>query len=104
MSSSKREWWSLHSLVQRAISTRRLQTIPDTTQSSLTEPDQSLQDDLYTATGTQAHLVAPVLFHDQLLAIVSLHWEHSYRTLEDVVSILTIVIDQMAQALIALRC
>ncbi|MBE9069441.1 response regulator [Leptolyngbya cf. ectocarpi LEGE 11479] len=91
-------------LVQHAIATRMIQTIPDTLHPNFTEPHQSLQDDLYTATDTQAHLVAPVLFHDRLLAVVSLHWSQSYRTLDDVSSILTIAIDQMAQALIALRC
>lgn len=91
-------------LVQQAIATRRLQTIPDTTLLGLTNADQILQDDLYTVTETQAHLVAPILFHERLLAVVSLQWAHSYRSLDDVGNLLTIATDQMAQALIALRC
>ena len=81
-------------LIQAAMATHILQTLPDVSGSKLSDP-------LYQATNTQAHLVAPVVFQDRLLAIVSLHWPHSYRTLHDVSNILKIAIAQMAQALIA---
>ena len=84
-------------LIQAVISTRALQTLPDVSASHVNDP-------LYQATNTQAHLVAPVVFQDRLLAVVSLHWSHSYRTLNDVSNILTIVTNQMAQALIAVGC
>ena len=84
-------------LVQAVIATRTLQTLPDVSASNLSDP-------LYQATGTQAHLVAPVVFQDRILAVVSFHWAQSYRTLNDVSNILTIATNQMAQALIAIRC
>lgn len=83
-------------LVQAVVTTRTLQTLPDVSASNV-------NDALYQATNTQAHLVAPIVFKDRLLAVVSLHWAHSYRTLADVSNILTIATNQMAQALIAIR-
>ncbi|EKV03326.1 response regulator with CheY-like receiver, AAA-type ATPase, and DNA-binding domains [Leptolyngbya sp. PCC 7375] len=83
-------------LVQAVIATRTLQTLPDVSASNV-------NDRLYEATGTQAHLVAPIIFQERLLAVVSLHWGHSYRTLTDVSNILTIATNQMAQALVAVR-
>lgn len=85
-----------NSLVQAAIANRSIQTASTVA----TAGDAS---DLYTATGTQSHLVAPVIFRDQLLAVVSLQWAHSYRTLEDVSGILGIAVEQLAQALVAIR-
>ncbi len=84
-------------LVQAVMATRTLQTLPDVSSTS------HVNDLLYQATKTQAHLVAPVVFRDRLLAVVSLHWVHSYRTLADVSNILTMATNQMAQALIAIR-
>ena len=84
-------------LMQAVVATRTLQTLPDVSASNVNDP-------LYKATATQAHLVAPIVFQERLLAIVSLHWSHSYRTLADVSDILKIAINQMAQALIAIRC
>ena len=84
-------------LMQAVLATRTLQTLPDVSASNVNDP-------LYQATATQAHLVAPIVFQERLLAIVSLHWSHSYRTLADVSDILKIAINQMAQALIAIRC
>lgn len=83
-------------LVQSAISTRTIQALPDVTASNL-------NDALYQETATQSHLVAPVVFRETLLAIVSFHWEQSYRNLDDVRDILHIPTNQMAQALIAIR-
>lgn len=82
-------------LVQTAIDTRTIQTLPDVTASNL-------DDSLYRVTDTQSHLVAPIVFHNQLLAIVSFHWENHYRTLDDVRDILTIPTSQVAQAMIAM--
>lgn len=84
-------------LVQAVIATRTLQTLPNVSASNLDDP-------LYKATNTHSHLVAPVVFRERLLAVVSLHWAHSYRTLDDVSNILTIATHQMGQALIASRC
>ncbi len=83
-------------LVQAVVATRTLQTLPDTSASNI-------NDTLYEATNTHAHLVAPIVFQDRLLAVVSLHWGHPYRTLADVSNILTIATNQLAQALIAIR-
>ncbi|MBX2862624.1 MAG: response regulator [Leptolyngbyaceae cyanobacterium MAG.088] len=83
-------------LVQAVIATRTLQTLPDVAASNVS-------DEFYQATNTQSHLVAPVVFRDRLLAVISFHWVHSYRTLEDVSNILTIATNQMAQALMAMR-
>ncbi|WP_235071129.1 response regulator [Leptolyngbya sp. Heron Island J] len=88
---------TINPLVQAVLATRTLQTLPDVSASNVSDP-------LYQTTATKAHLVAPIVFQDRLLAIVSLHWSHSYRTLADVSDILTIAINQMAQALIAVRC
>ncbi|MBT9315159.1 response regulator [Leptothoe spongobia] len=86
-----------NALVQNAISTRTMQVLPDVSASNL-------NDSLYRITATRSHLVVPVVFHERLLAVVSFHWEHSYRNLDDVRDILTIPTNQMAQALIANRC
>lgn len=84
-------------LIQAVMATRTLQTLPDVSASSLNDP-------LYRMTGSQSHLVVPVVFRDRLLAVVSLHWAYSYRTLSDVSKILDIATSQLAQALIASRC
>ncbi|MEM7796022.1 MAG: response regulator [Cyanobacteria bacterium P01_C01_bin.118] len=84
------------SLVQTAINTRTIQVLPDVTVSNL-------DDTLYQVGDTQSHLVAPVVFQNQLLAIVSFHWENQYRTLDDVRDILTIPINQFAQAIVAME-
>ncbi|NEQ51633.1 MAG: response regulator [Leptolyngbya sp. SIO3F4] len=85
-----------NALVQSAIATRTPQASPDVT-------DTDLNDSLYRMTATQAHLVVPVIFREQLLAVVSFHWEKPYRTLDDVRDILTIPSKQLGQALIANR-
>lgn len=87
-------------LVQRAMETRTMQALPDVAAAG--QPDGPL-DSLYEATATQAHLVIPVMYRDRLLAVVSLHWQQSYKTLEDVGQIITIVSAQLAQALMAIR-
>ncbi|MEO0396147.1 MAG: response regulator [Cyanobacteria bacterium P01_A01_bin.137] len=86
-----------NSLVERAIATRTTQALPNVTANDLS-------DSLYTATATQSHLVLPVMYRDCLLAVVSFHWGHSYRTLDDVGNILTIAGYQLAQALVAIEC
>lgn len=83
-----------NALVKQAIATRTIQVLPDVTEGT--------PDALYRATATQAHLVAPIIFQGRLLAVVSFHWDRSYRTLDDVRDILVTPVDQMAQALIAL--
>lgn len=85
-----------NALVKATLENRSIQSIPD-----ISESDSSA-DPLYEATATQAHLVAPVMFQNRLLAVVSIHWEHSYQTLEDVYSVLTIVTQQLATAIIAI--
>ncbi|MEO0868117.1 MAG: response regulator [Cyanobacteria bacterium J06642_11] len=86
-----------NSLVKSAIDTRTIQLIADVPTHSGGEIDS-----LYTETGTQSHLVAPVMFQNRMLAIVSLQWEHRYRTLDDVSSMLDIATQQLAISIIAL--
>ena len=84
-----------NALVQAAIDTRTSQTLPNVTTSDL-------DDALYRVTDTQSHLVAPIVFQNQLLAVASFHWENHYRTLDDVRDILRIPMSQVAQAIVAL--
>ena len=81
-----------NALVQQAIATRTIQVLPD-----IADTD----DPLYEATATRSHLVAPIIFQERLLAVVSFHWNRGYRTLDDVRDILATPADQMAQAMIS---
>lgn len=85
-------------LVQAAIESRTIQVNPNL----LAGNDDTVLDGLYVATATKSHLVAPVTFQSRLLALVSMHWEQSYRTLDDVSSMLDIATQQLAISIIAL--
>ncbi|MEM9803784.1 MAG: response regulator [Cyanobacteria bacterium P01_D01_bin.56] len=84
-------------LVQAAIESCTIQVNPD-----VLADDDTVPGGLYAATSTQAHLVAPVMFQNRLLAVVSMHWGQSYRTLEDVREMLNIATQQLAISIIAL--
>lgn len=85
-----------NTLVQATISDHIIQTFPNV-------GTNDIDAEFHRAIGTNSHLVAPVLFRNHLLAVVSLQWAQAYRTLDDVSSILKIATEQMAQALIAIR-
>ncbi|MEM6254033.1 MAG: response regulator [Cyanobacteria bacterium P01_D01_bin.156] len=85
-------------LVKGAIESLTMQANPNV----LANQEDSIADALYVATATQSHLVAPVMFQTRLLAIVSLHWKQTYRSLDDVSKMLNLATQQLAISIIAL--
>jgi CheY-like chemotaxis protein len=85
----------LDSLVQTAIASRQVQLITQVT----TDPALSH----YIEKGIQSHLVAPVIFRDQMLALLSLQWSHSFALREDELILITLCVQQIGIALACVR-
>lgn len=80
-------------LVQTAIATQ-------STQSALNiQADQAqANDDLY-AGQTECHLVTPIAYQGETLAVLSLQWYTPYATLDDVIELLGVIAPQLALSL-----
>ncbi len=82
------------SLIQQAIATQTRQALTDVTNG---------RDRFYEATATRSHLVIPIVFRGQVLAVASFQWAQRYDSLDDICTILTLPINQVAQTLMALQ-
>lgn len=86
-----------NALTQRAIASQTVQAL------AKVAADADLASDaLYVATGTQSHLVLPVIYQGQPLAVLSILWESDYGTLDDVTQVMNVLSPQVALALAAL--
>jgi response regulator RpfG family c-di-GMP phosphodiesterase len=82
-------------LLQKAIATQEIHIIPNVA----ADPDLSTLPDANT--GTQSHLVAPILFRHQLLAVLSLQWKQPFALREDELTLITLSAQQIG---IVLAC
>lgn len=92
---SWQNWLIGDPLVQRAIAT-------STPQVAINVPTDAALAQLmhYKDTGVQAHLVVPILFQQEGLAVLSLQWKQPYALREDALTTLHLATQQVALALI----
>ncbi|MBE9079507.1 response regulator [Romeria aff. gracilis LEGE 07310] len=84
-------------LAQRALASQSIQA-----SAKIAADPELAADPLYSASETQSHLVFPVLYQGQPLALMSLQWESDYSTLDDVSQIMNVLSPSVALALVAL--
>ncbi|HEY9642595.1 MAG TPA: response regulator [Coleofasciculaceae cyanobacterium] len=82
------------SLIQEAIATQKLQLIANVA----ADPHLSSLPH-YANTGIQSHLVAPILFRNQLLAVLSLQWKRPFELREDELTLISLAAQQIALVL-----
>ncbi|MBD2092254.1 response regulator [Microcoleus sp. FACHB-1515] len=95
---SNQNWLSQDPLVQQAIAAKRMQVAVNVP----TNQDLS-QVAHYSNTGIQAHLVTPVIFQGEVLAVLSLQWAHPCTLREDELTLLELSSQQIALALVCTR-
>ncbi len=87
-------WLADDPLVQQAIATQKPQV------SANVPTDAALsQVAHYTNTGVQSHLVLPILFQQENLAVLSLQWKQPYALREEELTILHLAVQQVALAI-----
>ncbi|NEP15670.1 MAG: response regulator [Leptolyngbya sp. SIO4C1] len=85
-------------LVQQAIATQTAQASTEVAQ------DPTLAElSLYQQSQTRSHLVAPIIYQGQPLALLSLQWPQAYPTLGLMTQPVSLLTQQMAAALVALQ-
>lgn len=91
-------WLENDPLVQAAISSQKIQVAVNI------PADASLAAlDHYAASGVQAHLLIPVSYHGEILAVVSLQWHQPCTLREDELVLLHLSAQQLALALTCVR-
>lgn len=65
--------------------------------------DQEQPSDLLTAVGASPHLIVPMLFHKQVLAVLSLQWQQPQNLREDELSLIHLSAQQIGIAIACLR-
>jgi CheY-like chemotaxis protein len=92
-------WLQKDPLVKEAIASHQIQVavnVPaDTTLSNVEH---------YSASGIQAHLLVPITYRDEVLAVLSLQWKQPCVLREDELLLLHLSAQQVALALICTRC
>lgn len=92
-------WLADDPLVQQAIATHKPQTSGNVpTDAALTQVAH------YANTGVQAHLVLPIVFQQENLAVLSLQWKQPYALREDEFTLLHLAIQQVALAITCASC
>jgi CheY-like chemotaxis protein len=92
-------WLAKDSLTQEAISTQKIQVAVDIpSDSNLSGAEH------YTASGTQAHLIVPVVYRDKVLAVLSLQWKKPCSLQEDELVLLHLSAQQVALAIACIGC
>lgn len=91
-------WLDADPLIQTALTTHQMQVAVDVAaEAALAEVNH------YTEAGIQAHLVVPIVFQNQLLAVLSLQWKQPYALGEDVLSLIHLSARQVGMALTCQR-
>ncbi len=91
-------WLSQDPLVQEAIATQKMQVAVNIPGDS----DLSALDH-YTSSNTQAHLLIPIVFQGQVMAVLSLQWQQPCTLREDELTLLHLSAQQVAIALACTR-
>ena len=94
MNGSAGNWLSHDPLVQEAIASKTIQGFANLS----TNPDLAKLPQ-YVDAGIQAHLLAPVVFRDQVLAILSLQWQQPCPLQEDELALIDLSAQQIGMAL-----
>lgn len=91
-------WLDKDTLTKEAITTQKMQVVVDVpSNSTLSSADH------YTTSGTQAHLIVPVVYRDQVLAVLSLQWKKPSTLREDELILLHLSAQQVALAITCLQ-
>ncbi len=94
MNGSTMDWLSQDPLAQEAIASRMIQGFANiSTNEALANLPQ------YTEAGIQAHLLAPVMFRNQVLAILSLQWKQPCPLQADELALIDLAAQQIGMAL-----
>lgn len=89
-----KNWLAQDPLAEAAIATQAIQVAVNV------PSDVSLsQSSHYAETGIQAHLIIPVTFRDQVLAVVSLQWKQPYSLREDELTLIHLSVQLVGLAL-----
>ncbi|MDX2241072.1 MAG: GAF domain-containing protein, partial [Leptolyngbyaceae cyanobacterium bins.302] len=92
-------WLAKDPLTQDAISAQKMQVAVDIpSDSNLSAAEH------YTASGVQAHLIVPVVYREQVLAVLSLQWKKPCTLREDELVLLHLSAQQVALAIACLSC
>lgn len=94
----KTDWLANDPLVQQAIAQKSLQVSTNIP----ADPELSTVAH-YTATDIQAHLVAPIIYRDQVIAVLSLQWKQPCQLRDDELCLIELSAQQAALALISTR-
>lgn len=92
------DWLADDPLVQRAIAEQSLQVSTNIT----TDADLS-QLSHYSESGVQAHLVSPITYRNQVIALLSLQWKRPCQLREDELRLIDLSAQQAALAFISTR-
>jgi response regulator RpfG family c-di-GMP phosphodiesterase len=96
---STTNWLAQDSLTQDAIATQKMQVAVNI------PADYTLAAaDHYTSSGTQAHLIVPIVHRQQVLAVLSLQWKQPCTLREDELFLLHLSAQQVALALNCICC
>lgn len=91
-------WLAKDSLTQAAITSKQMQVAVDIpSDSNLAAAEH------YTNSGTQAHLIVPVVYRDQVLVVLSLQWKNPCVLREDELVLLHLSAQQVALAIASLQ-
>jgi GAF domain-containing protein len=92
-------WLAQDSLTQDAIAAQKMQVAVNI------PADANLATaDHYTTSGTQAHLIVPIVYRQQVLAVLSLQWKQPCSLREDELVLLHLSAQQVALALNCICC
>ncbi|WP_121969074.1 response regulator [Leptolyngbya sp. BC1307] len=81
-------------LVAAAISTQTTQSAVNI--QAARQSDQAAASDALYASGTECHVVTPIVYQGEPLAVLSLQWDRAYDTVEDVTQLLDVIGPQVA--------
>lgn len=92
-------WLAQDPLVSEAIATQTIQL-------ALNVPNNPSLETVahYTSSGIQAHLIVPIPYRQEMLAVLSLQWKQPHALREDELLMLHLSAQQVAIALVASRC
>ncbi len=82
-----------NSLIQSALTSQTVKYITNV------QSNPAIVNEALYATGTECHLVAPVVYRGGLLAVLSLQWKTAYSKLDDVSQLLNLIAPQVALSL-----
>lgn len=91
-------WLASDPLVKEAIGTREIQISPNI------PADKGMAGvDHYKASGIQAHVVFPIIYQSEMLAVLSLQWQQPSKLREDEVVLIHLCAQQVALVLVCAR-